>query len=135
MTLPNDLEMLDELIKRYYKELLKSVEENAKLGDLIKMMEQRRKLAPGDSDQKQFWKMMENIRRETLVSPKPGRRGKKTGSELALHAKAFAQQMNLFRGSGYAQSIPMRIAHTAICVRSFIFSFRRICCKCSLTVS
>jgi len=30
------------------------------------MVELRRKLAPGDSDQKQFWKMLEKIRRETL---------------------------------------------------------------------
>lgn len=30
------------------------------------MVELRRKLAPGDSDQKRFWKMLEKIRRETL---------------------------------------------------------------------
>jgi hypothetical protein len=81
MTLPNDLEMLDELIKRYYKELLRSVEENAKLGDLIKMMEQRRKLAPGDSDQKRFWKMMESIRREALSSSKSKTRSAGSGGK------------------------------------------------------
>ncbi len=30
------------------------------------MVELRHKLAPGDSDQRQFWKMLEKIRRETL---------------------------------------------------------------------
>lgn len=34
------------------------------------MVELRRKLAPGDSDQKQFWKMLEKIRRETLGQDK-----------------------------------------------------------------
>jgi hypothetical protein len=58
--------MLDDLIRRCYQELLKSIEEHPKLGDFLKMVELRRKLAPGDSDQKQFWKMLEKIRRETL---------------------------------------------------------------------
>jgi hypothetical protein len=58
--------MLDDLIRRCYGELLKSIQEKAKLGDFLKMVELRRKLAPGDSDQKQFWKMLEKIRRETL---------------------------------------------------------------------
>lgn len=64
--LPEDLSMLDDLIKRCYRELLKSVEENAKLGDFIKMIELRRKIAPDDSNQKKFWTMLEKIRRETL---------------------------------------------------------------------
>jgi hypothetical protein len=63
---PDDLAMLDDLIRRYYRELLKSVKEHAKLGDFIKMIELRRKLAPGDADQKEFWRMLEQIRQETL---------------------------------------------------------------------
>ena len=62
--------MLDDLIRRCYQELLKSIEEHPKLGDFLKMVELRRKLAPGDSDQKQFWKMLEKIRRETLGQDK-----------------------------------------------------------------
>ena len=58
--------MLDDLIRRYYRELLRSLEEHVKLGDFIKMIELRRKLAPGDSDQKRFWKMLEKVRREIL---------------------------------------------------------------------
>jgi len=63
---PDDLAMLDDLIRRYYRELLKSVKEHAKLGDFIKMIELRRKLAPGDADQKEFWRMLEQIRQEAL---------------------------------------------------------------------
>lgn len=63
---PDDLSMLDDLIRRYYRELLKSVKEHVKLGDFIKMIELRRKLAPGDADQKEFWRMLEQIRQEAL---------------------------------------------------------------------
>jgi hypothetical protein len=68
--LPEDLAMLDELISQCYGELLKSVKENAKLGDFIKMIELRRKLAPKDADQRKFWSMLERIREETLAKTK-----------------------------------------------------------------
>jgi len=64
---PDDLSMLDDLIRRYYRELLNSIKEHAKLGDFIKMIELRRKLAPGDADQKEFWRMLEQIRQEALA--------------------------------------------------------------------
>jgi len=63
---PENLTMLDDLLARYYRELLKSIEEKPKLGDFIKMMELRHKIAPNDSDQKGFWKMLEKVRRDTL---------------------------------------------------------------------
>ena len=75
---PEDLSMLDDLIKRCYEELLKSFKENAKLGDFIKMIEMRRKLAPSDTDQKKFWNMLEKIRQEALSKTK-GRTKKRTG--------------------------------------------------------
>ena len=78
-TFPDNLEMLDDLIRRYYRELLKSIEENVKLGDFIKMIELRRKLAPGDSEQKRFWNMLERIRKEALqesAAKRPARRKK-----------------------------------------------------------
>lgn len=81
-TLPENLQMLDELIKRCYRELLKSIEENAKLGDFIKMVELRRKIAPSDTDQKKFWCMLEEIRKETLMSkstPTTSKKGKRRG--------------------------------------------------------
>jgi hypothetical protein len=77
---PDDLGMLDNLIRRSYKELLETKKESAKLGDLIKMIELRRKLAPGDADQQEFWKMLEQIRREALQAgdTKRPRQSKKT---------------------------------------------------------
>ena len=63
---PNNLSVLDDLIQRCYRELSENEKINAKLGDLLKMIELRRKLAPGDSDQKEFWSMLEQIRQEAL---------------------------------------------------------------------
>ena len=64
--LPNDLSMLDDLIRRCYRELKNIIEQNPKLGDFIKMIELRRKLAPSDADQQEFWRMLEQIRQEEL---------------------------------------------------------------------
>ncbi|MFQ6008091.1 MAG: hypothetical protein ACE5K8_03980 [Candidatus Zixiibacteriota bacterium] len=81
--LPNDLSMLDDLIRRCYRELLKIVEQNPKLGDFLKMIELRRKLAPSDADQKEFWKMLEQIRQEELQTNnlKSPRKKKKTATK------------------------------------------------------
>ena len=73
--------MLDDLIKLQYRGLLKSIEENAKLGDFLKMVELRRKLTPDDSEQKRFWKMLAKIRREALS-------GKETGKPVSVKRKA-----------------------------------------------
>ena len=61
-----DIEMLDKLIKRYYEELEKQENANPKIGDFIKMIETRRKLTPADAEQKKFWNMLEEIRKEKL---------------------------------------------------------------------
>jgi hypothetical protein len=63
----NDLEMLDCLIENTYKELEQSIKENAKLGDFLKMIEMRHKLAPQKSAQNEFWKMLDRIREENLA--------------------------------------------------------------------
>ena len=60
------LTLFDELIERYYREIIKHTEENAKLGDLIKMVELRHKLTPSGADQKRFWKLVDEIRQGTL---------------------------------------------------------------------
>ena len=57
---------LTKLINKYYKHILANVKDHAKLGDLLKMIELKLKLLPDNSDQKQFWKMMQEIRREKL---------------------------------------------------------------------
>lgn len=58
--------MLDELISQYYEILKSDEEKSVTLGDLIKMMELKRKLAPTGANQGEFWKMLEEIRRGTL---------------------------------------------------------------------
>ena len=64
--LPEDLTLMDELIRKYYQELLKSVKKNVKMGDFIKMIEFRRKLAPANSAQKKFWAMLDKVRKDAL---------------------------------------------------------------------
>ena len=58
--------MLDDLIARCWRGLKERIEDDAKVGDLIKMIELKRKLTPADSDQKKFWRMLDNIRKDTL---------------------------------------------------------------------
>lgn len=60
------LDLLDDLIRRAYRGLKERIEEDAKIGDFIKMFELRKKLTPGDADQKKFWSMLEKVRREAL---------------------------------------------------------------------
>ena len=85
---PDDLKMLDELIRCSHQKLLESLEKHVKLGDFIKMIELRRKLAPGDSDQKQFWRMLERIRQEELAGDgATGTTGKKTASRRPRRRK------------------------------------------------
>ena len=62
----DDLTMLDDLIARCWRGLKDRIEDDAKVGDLIKMIELKRKLTPADSDQKKFWRMLDNIRKDTL---------------------------------------------------------------------
>lgn len=66
----DDLAMLDELIRRSFKELLASIGENVKIGDFIKMLETRHKLTPAGDDQGEFWSMLESIRKEALGDEK-----------------------------------------------------------------
>jgi hypothetical protein len=49
------------------------VKENVKMGDFIKMIEFRRKLAPAESEQKKFWAMLDKVRKEVLVGNGKGR--------------------------------------------------------------
>jgi len=67
------------LIKKCIDALSKQIKEKPKVGDLIKMMEFRLKLAPGDSGKKDLLAMLEKIRRENLPADKSPR-NKKSGS-------------------------------------------------------
>lgn len=60
------LKLLEELITKYYEVLLKNVVKDAKIGDLIKMMEFHKKMAPGDAAQKELWASIEKIRKQVL---------------------------------------------------------------------
>ncbi|UCE25534.1 MAG: hypothetical protein JSU74_05665 [Candidatus Zixiibacteriota bacterium] len=75
-----DVVTLTRLINKYGNQLLKDAEENAKVGDLIKMIELKRKLMPTDPDQREFWNMLDRIRRETLGSKKSESKTKKKAS-------------------------------------------------------
>lgn len=60
-------EILDDLIGRTYKKFFQPEEiEKIKIGELLKMIEQRLKLTPDDLSQKQFWSKLEKIRKEAL---------------------------------------------------------------------
>lgn len=61
---------LDSLITDMIAELRENVANHAKIGDLVRMIELRYKLLPDHSSQKEFWKMMEKIRKEKLPSGK-----------------------------------------------------------------
>ncbi|MBD3402796.1 hypothetical protein GF420_07860 [candidate division GN15 bacterium] len=67
---------LDELITSLFTEINDNVRKHAKLGDLIRMIELRQKLLPDNSSQREFWKMMEQIRREQLPADGKGARNK-----------------------------------------------------------
>ena len=47
-----DKSAIDELIETHFKELKDKADKTVKIGDLIKLMEIRLKLAPGEEDKK-----------------------------------------------------------------------------------
>lgn len=68
-------EMLDDLIERTYEKFFKIEEiEKIKIGEFLKMIEQRLKLTPDDLSQKQFWTKLEEIRKEALSGAASSRR-------------------------------------------------------------
>ena len=71
------VKIFDELIKKYYSVIFNRAEEDAKLGDLIKMVELRHKLTPGGAEQKRFWKMMDEIR-QGVAEKRPAKKTTRT---------------------------------------------------------
>jgi len=59
---PDEIKMLDELIHQYYTILRSDEQKSVTLGDLLKMIELKRKLAPTGANQGEFWKMLDAIR-------------------------------------------------------------------------
>lgn len=71
-----DLKLLDDLIRRCYRTVTRQLDESTKLGDMLKMIELRRKLTPDDSSQKELWKLLEQVRRDALGAAGTGRKKK-----------------------------------------------------------
>jgi len=65
-----DLEPLDALIAKCFGELNGAKSLNAKIGDFVKMMTLRYKLAPTNAEQKKLWQALQDIRRKGLASEK-----------------------------------------------------------------
>lgn len=66
-TAPDEgLEILDDLISEYYLALKDKVKHDAKLGDFLKMLELRRKLAPENQEKTELWNLLRKIRNESL---------------------------------------------------------------------
>ena len=68
-SLRGSADILDELIRKIYKRLLNDNEENFKVGDLLKMIELRHKLAPSGAEQEKFWAILSKIRRDIQNNP------------------------------------------------------------------
>lgn len=64
--------MLDDLICKCYDSLKNRETIDAKLGDFLKMVEMRMKLAPSESEQAEFWKMLDKVRTEALAKKETG---------------------------------------------------------------
>jgi hypothetical protein len=62
----DDVTKLAMLIDQFYAHIKENIGDFAKVGDLLKMIELKNKLLPDNSNQKEFWKMMEQIRRRKL---------------------------------------------------------------------
>lgn len=86
--LPDDIGMLDDLIGKLYRSLCIKLGKSGKLGDLLKMIELRRKLAPQDSAQRAFWEMMNRIREESLPHGHGYSKSEMTGKAAAGSSKA-----------------------------------------------
>lgn len=65
-TPPDGLDLLDDLIAEYYLILKDKVDFDAKLGDFLKMLELRRKLAPENLEKKELWDLLRKIRDESM---------------------------------------------------------------------
>lgn len=77
--------MIDELIALLHSAVVADINDHTKIGDFIKMIELRHKLAPASADQEKIWSMVDKARRKVLsqddtVKPVPAKtnRRKKT---------------------------------------------------------
>jgi hypothetical protein len=73
---PDDLEILEDLKNRLYSAILND-EPQPKVGDLLKVIEMKRKLSVEGRGEKKFWAMVNKLREKELSREnKAGRRKK-----------------------------------------------------------
>jgi hypothetical protein len=65
-----DKSTIDTLIEKHSKVLADKADQNVKIGDLIKLIEIRLKLAPGEEDKKELLRLLEKVRLENLPGEK-----------------------------------------------------------------
>jgi hypothetical protein len=65
------LDRIKNLIEEGYGNVRKQVKEKMTVGEFIKMVDLYKKLAPKDSGHKEFWDMLDKIRKESMHHKKP----------------------------------------------------------------
>lgn len=65
----DDLDILEDLKRKIYA-AIKTGEPQPKVGDLLKVIELKRKLSVEGKGEKKFWEMVNKIRHEELSKPK-----------------------------------------------------------------
>ena len=86
--------VLDELIVHFYQKILENIKEKSaecKLGDLLKMIELKRKLNPEGTAQKELWNILERIRRKNLEDKKTGRKTSNTEKNTTRRKRHVAK--------------------------------------------
>lgn len=75
--LTDDLDILEDLKNEIYETIRKNVAQS-KVGDLVKVIELKRKLSVEGKGEKKFWEMVNKIRQEELDKPKKSVSSKKS---------------------------------------------------------
>jgi hypothetical protein len=76
----DDLEILEELKQKFYKEISQS-KTPPKVGELLKVIEMKSKLSVAGKAEKKFWEMINKIRQEELSGSARGRSRKRKRSK------------------------------------------------------
>ncbi|HHI02899.1 MAG TPA: hypothetical protein ENL22_05215 [candidate division Zixibacteria bacterium] len=64
----DDLDILEDLKTRLY-DAIKNDDSKTKVGDLLKIIELKRKLSVAGKGEKKFWAMVDKLRQEELSKP------------------------------------------------------------------
>jgi len=71
----SDLEILEELRNRLYQAITGN-KDQPKVGDLLKVMDMKKKLSVEGRAEKKFWEMINRLRQEELTAPAGKQKGK-----------------------------------------------------------